>query len=880
MTAMIPTPAVWLLLHLTLSAAPLPRPEPRLPANPPLPPMVITSGGQRVLLSAVTVHLRYDAALGQLVSSQPGWWIINYPLDRIEGLPGRSRDELARIILGRPADQVVNWFQHTPGKSPDEPDEPTGPAPIVPTGGPAIYVSDRGDDAGDGSAERPLRHLGTAVKRAAPGTLIRVKPGVYRESVTVTRSGTAAQPVRLEGVPDDAGALPVISGNDLFGSNAWKPVMGVGGVWRAELFTNTEGTVSAAGRTLVERSLPGELKRGEFCCNRGSREYARPSFNGELDGAPGGATDGHAWQRIVADEQGFLDLGAPFGERARRAVIWASTWVWVPPLKRQNVVWDPRYPQPVTGQVDCAGEFRAARMGGSNLSAQVNPYRVWVNGERLPAVVYSRQEAMELDRPHPHRQYGFTDRWENFTLREGWNHLVFQFDTTCRPDKLKFRFGAPRGLPPLTCSATKPAALDRATGPGTAWLSELMVLAPYPATPDRAVYVHLPDGGDPNRVAVDLGARGTLLSVQADHVQVRGLEFRHGAQFQQRAQVDLSGEGLLLEGCRLRDSEVRGVTFVATKDQRAAPIVIRGNWIENPGNVGIGGQGLSEKLTAANQSVEAPGRSPVLIEYNTIVNNNWTGTEPFWESGGMKMFRLTGAIIRYNTIVGGSGPGIWLDWEHYNNRIEGNLFRDAWAFGVGIEASPGPNLVANNVTINLRPGAVWFRYGVLSWSSDRNLVVNNTIDGRWNQLPAWQQLRGADGIFLNEGGDDRGTVWGALTGRVQTMLDNLVTGCAVAVRRKPADEVAGNVTDRGQGATPLAPLGLQAPAQGDYRLRPDSRLATAGVNNAITALVTQDFYGLPRLPGARSVGATAAAATSDEQSTVLVMGTDGSVSKR
>jgi hypothetical protein len=80
----------------------------------------------------------------------------------------------------------------------------------------------------------------------------------------------------------------------------------------------------------------------------------------------------------------------------------------------------------------------------------------------------------------------------------------------------------------------------------------------------------------------------------------------------------------------------------------------------------------------------------------------------------MKMMRLTGAAVRYNTIIGGSGPGIWLDWEHYGNRVEGNLFHSVLGYSVGVEASPGPNLIANNLSINLRPGWEWFRAAILS----------------------------------------------------------------------------------------------------------------------------------------------------------------------
>ena len=81
-------------------------------------------------------------------------------------------------------------------------------------------------------------------------------------------------------------------------------------------------------------------------------------------------------------------------------------------------------------------------------------------------------------------------------------------------------------------------------------LSGCLVLGPFPSQPDIGVYVRLPSDANPNQAHVDLAARGSeLVSVEGDHVQLRGFEIRHGAQFQQRAQVALHGQGILLEGC-------------------------------------------------------------------------------------------------------------------------------------------------------------------------------------------------------------------------------------------------------------------------------------------------------------------------------------------
>lgn len=845
-------------------AAPLPPPGRNIPDMPPLAPAVITSGGQRLLLGETEVEVRYDGK--KLTCSRPGWWVINYPLNRIRGLDGetegKTADEISRTIFGKPAAEVRNWYIRTAGPSGPEPPPPTGPAPIDLSPNPTLIVNNghpRADDGGPGTPDAPLKTISAAISRAEAGSIIHVHAGVYREAVKIEKSGAAARPIRLEGVRGADGAMPAITGNHTFPPGAWKPVEGLPGVYRADLFTKLLGTMSVGGRTLIERSLPSELKEGEYCLNRASREFLNLRLDGAAKPREGETQFGKTWRLLRADAEGFLDLGAAYGPESANAVFRTSTHVWVEPKKKKDIEWHPDFPEPITGRLLVGGEFRAARMCGAGLNAQVNKYRVWVNGTRLPSVIYSTERDFQLDLPHPYRNYGFADSWDNFTLREGWNHLVFEFDTTTRPDKVRFKFGVPKGVEGVVASAGEPPDRAKPTTAGPQpHVSEYLVLGPFPAEKDLGVYVRLPGNADPNDHPLDLSARSNeIVLVKGDFVEVMGFELRHGAQFQQRALVLLNGEGLVLEGCLVRDSEVGGISFRCHKDQTAAPIIIRNNWIVNPGNVGISGSGTSDKLTAENQDGPAPGRSRVFIEHNTMVNNNWAGHPSFWESGGMKLFHLTGCVIRYNTVIGGSGPGIWLDWSHYANRIEGNFFRNAWALCVGIEASPGPNLIANNLSVNLRPGPVWFREAILSWSSARNWAVNNTIDGRWNPLPAWQKLVGADGLYLGEGRANRGTRWCPLKDRRQAYLNNIVVGCRSAVRARAEDLVEGNYTDKGKGATPLdQPPGFSDPDREDYRLRPDSPLIKLGVENEYTKLVRHDFYGLLRFPDdGRTVGA-------------------------
>jgi len=858
----------------------LPLPLFGIPEMPKLSPTVITAGGQRLLLEDTAVEVL--SASGKLKVNQSGCWVINYPLTQIKGWERRSPDEISRQLFRRPAADIRNWYIKSPGSPSVEPSAPKGPAPIRLSERPTMYVDNRqpqANDKGKGTLKTPFKTIGAAIRCAIPGTVIRVYPGIYRESVKILENGTFTSPIRLEGVRDKEGYMPIISGNDVFPPNAWKTVEGLPGVYRASLFTRLPGTVSVQGKTLIERSLPSGLKEGEYCLNRASHDFLNLRFNGEIAPQENSQHDGMKWLRLKSDPEGYIDL-AQMGDATSSGVFWASSYIWVEPKTKKGVVWDPRFPQPITGQLEVGGEFRAARMTGAGLEGQVNKYRVWVNGDLLPSVIYSTERDYQASVAHPYRNYGFSDSWEHFVLREGWNHIVLQFDTTTRPRKTRFRFGLPKGIEEVVTSADGPADQTKpGVGQALPYVSECLVIGPFPSERDEGVYVRLSGNADPNSMVMDLSARGTLVSVNGNFVEVRGFEICHGAQFQQSAQVALEGEGVLLEGCLIRDSEVKGISFKCQKDQFATPIVIRNNWVVCPGNTGIGGSGESDKLTPGDQNSRAPGRSPVLIEHNTVIDNNWAGHESLWESGGMKLFKLTGCVIRYNIIVGGCGPGIWLDWEHYGNRLEGNLFRNAWGFCIGIEASPGPNLIANNLSVNLRPGPVWFREAFLAWSSDRNWAVNNTVDGRWNPLPAWQGKTGTGGFYLGEGHADRLTRWVPLEHRRQAFINNLVVGCDSAIQAKREDVVVANYSDCGKGASPLdCPACFISPERNDYRLIPGSSGNTNGMQTAETGLVRHDFNGLLRFPNEKwTVGAFRAecAPVREEDSLIEVEFCDG-----
>jgi len=81
-------------------------------------------------------------------------------------------------------------------------------------------VAPGGDDGAAGSPTAPLRTIGAAAKRVAPGDTVTIKAGTYRETVIPARSGEAGRPITFRAAP---GERVIIDGSEAIrGWKAWK----------------------------------------------------------------------------------------------------------------------------------------------------------------------------------------------------------------------------------------------------------------------------------------------------------------------------------------------------------------------------------------------------------------------------------------------------------------------------------------------------------------------------------------------------------------------------------------------------------------------------------------------------------------------------------
>lgn len=406
---------------------------------------------------------------------------------------------------------------------------------------------------------------------------------------------------------------------------------------------------------------------------------------------------------------------------------------------------------------------------------------------------------------------------------------------------------------------------------------------------NSALYVWLPDSGDPNKFKIEASVRGAWLKAMGSYITVRGLQMRHASttSISNWPACNLYGEGSRMENCSLSWADFSAITLAG-----------KGHWLVHcliacNGNSGIGGTGENH-----------------LIEGCRVLYNNIDRYDPSWHCGGAKLIpkfsksRVVACEFAYNI-----GAGLWIDDGCNDNRLERNYCHDNEGAGIMVEISSG-NLVMNNICAANR-----------NWMAGEYLSSNPDADKRGNPPFMGQMLNdrtkstviyqggGGMGIFissapgsrvynntcyLNEGGGitvegaKRESVGGTMTTRdcrVQNNISVYNKGPQLIVRKNGTDadttgnssdynvllavgsiltksgwwaEVAFNLADwqriSGQQDTHSIESDphFAMPLMGDFQLSPDSPALKAGC--AIPEL-KDDFFGQERKGPATSIGA-------------------------
>lgn len=117
------------------------------------------------------------------------------------GIRGVLSASLALLAASAGHARAADWLSH----------EPMRPLPAPVDGGaviaPIVVDAAAGDDAAAGTAEAPWRTIARATRDAKPGDTICLRGGVYYETVTLDRSGTAERPITIRSLPGQLAVL-------------------------------------------------------------------------------------------------------------------------------------------------------------------------------------------------------------------------------------------------------------------------------------------------------------------------------------------------------------------------------------------------------------------------------------------------------------------------------------------------------------------------------------------------------------------------------------------------------------------------------------------------------------------------------------------------
>ncbi|MBT3375786.1 MAG: hypothetical protein HOJ57_39630 [Lentisphaerae bacterium] len=185
--------------------------------------------------------------------------------------------------------------------------------------GAALYVDCRhpqADDANPGTLEKPFKTIGAAAAKVSPGDRVVIATGIYREAVTITTSGTVAQPIVFMAAP---AAHVVITGADQLSELQLEP--GDGNVYSVEwphrfiTWNKTNAHPKDDYHRLIGRSEQVIVSNYLLRQVLTREKLARGTFFVDLE-----AKRLYLWDAANRDLK--KDWGAPLVEASSRTFIW------------------------------------------------------------------------------------------------------------------------------------------------------------------------------------------------------------------------------------------------------------------------------------------------------------------------------------------------------------------------------------------------------------------------------------------------------------------------------------------------------------------------------------------------------------------------------
>jgi parallel beta-helix repeat protein len=234
----------------------------------------------------------------------------------------------------------------------------------------------------------------------------------------------------------------------------------------------------------------------------------------------------------------------------------------------------------------------------------------------------------------------------------------------------------------LECSAITSCTI----GPGQWWFDYA----------NHIIYFH----DDPAGHTVETSVLANAFGGAANNVTISQLTVEGFANYQtvaaiamQRfAKASTEETNWLIENCEIRLSHWMGI-------QVEYRMRILNNYVHDNGGEGVGG-GFGKATPELVKS-----NSGIVIQGNTITNNNYSRIHPGHSGGGVKFGGVTGAILRGNTINGNLGEGIHFDSNSGGGLVDGNVItNNTDQSALADEISFGPSIWRNNLILgNGRP---------------------------------------------------------------------------------------------------------------------------------------------------------------------------------
>ncbi|MBK8978399.1 MAG: carbohydrate-binding protein [Planctomycetes bacterium] len=719
----------------------------------------------------------------------------------------------------------------SPGSGPWAATRTQGSATAARARGRELHVDPRGDDAGTGDADAPLRTISAAAQRAMPGDVITVHAGVYRERVDPPRGGTADdRRIVYRAAP---GEEVVVTGSEVV--SGWRRV------------AHDTWTVDVPNARFGDFNPFADRIGGDWFDGRGRAHHTGAVYRGGHwlieaarqadvllpidDVAPGYAPDAGGGSGYLLNIAAHIALLSGVAERGRV-------------------------------RVDAPSAMRGVQLAACSLG-----------GECVGFI-----------------EHGDRVRYDGVDFGTGVDRLVFQAASATSGGRIEVRIDAEDG--PLIGRCDVPSTggwqswqtFDAAIEPQTGVHDLCLVFRAPAATSEPGFGLWFAEVGDetttlwaqlrdfdPDAEDIEINVRQSVFYPSRpgiDFLTVRGFTLEHAATPwapPTAQQIGLLGthwsRGWIIESNTVRYSTCSGISlgkygdeFDNTSRNSAEGYVetihraLQRGWAKGE----IGGHVVRDNQISHCEQAGIVGS--LGAAFSTVTGNDVHHIHVRRLFGGAEMagIKLHGAVdvLLADNHVHHCCRGIWLDWMAQGARVTGNLLHDnaPWS-DLFLEVNHGPLLVDHNVCLSAN--------AIRNWSHGtayaHNLIAGRVTiaHGERRETPFLEAHSTAiAGLAPNPSGDDR-------------LYGNLFVGTDMSVYddAKLPVAMAGNVYLAGARPPEREPDAVVRPD-----LDPGLRLVESGAGLDLQLaldvgrldrsgpLVTTELLGLAAVPGLPFVG--------------------------